>query len=143
MTDLPPASTPSSFGTASSSNIINAASIAVMRGKFVLLVLRDTGEKAGVWAFPGGGVEINETFQQAAHRELLEETGITATIASELGRFLIDAGPKQYALTVFKAAYAQGDAVAADDAAGVQWITPKDALNLPLAEHMAEALSAL
>ena len=114
-----------------------------MRGGLVLLVLRKTGENAGVWAFPGGKVETDETFQQAAHRELLEETGVTATIVSELGRFSIDADPNQYTLVVFKADYARGDAVAADDAADVRWIAPKEALKLPLAEHMADALRAL
>lgn len=144
MTDRPTAPTPSSASCASSpANVINAASIAVMRGDLVLLVLRGNGESAGVWAFPGGKVEVNETLQQAAHRELLEETGITARIVGELGQFSINTGPGQFALTVFRAEYAQGEAIAADDAADVRWITPKAALKLPLAEHMADALGAL
>jgi 8-oxo-dGTP pyrophosphatase MutT (NUDIX family) len=50
-----------------------------------------TGALAGqdFWATPGGGVEDGETFEQAAHRELWEETGIRAqTIGPEIGRRL-------------------------------------------------------
>jgi 8-oxo-dGTP pyrophosphatase MutT (NUDIX family) len=39
----------------------------------------DEGDRPGspdVWAFPGGGIEGEETAEEAAHREVLEETGL-------------------------------------------------------------------
>lgn len=46
-------------------------------GRILLLRRRPGGEDhGGEWAFPGGGIEPGETAEQAAHRELTEETGI-------------------------------------------------------------------
>ncbi len=42
----------------------------------VLLVLRNQAPAKGLWAVPGGSVELGETLQAAAEREVLEETGL-------------------------------------------------------------------
>ncbi len=42
----------------------------------VLLVLRGQAPAKGLWAIPGGSVELGETLQAAAEREVMEETGL-------------------------------------------------------------------
>jgi 8-oxo-dGTP diphosphatase len=50
----------------------------------VLLVRRNDPPFRSSWALPGGFMEMDETLEQAARRELMEETGIRA---GELIRF--------------------------------------------------------
>lgn len=50
----------------------------------VLLQLR--GDREGsVWGFPGGAMELGESAEQAAVREVREETGLDVTVTALLG----------------------------------------------------------
>lgn len=53
----------------------HAAGVALRAPDGALLFMRRTGSPAGTWALPGGLVEKGETPEQAARRELAEETG--------------------------------------------------------------------
>lgn len=63
--------------------MIRAAGIlfATSDGKVLLMhrvaKAEQDGDVSGVWAFPGGGIEDEETAEQAARREIEEETGLT------------------------------------------------------------------
>ena len=48
----------------------------VFKGNEVLLVRRANPPSRDVWAIPGGNVKLGESLQQAAEREILEETGV-------------------------------------------------------------------
>ena len=62
-----------------------AASAVLFRGEAVLLVERDRGPSAGMWSLPGGSIEVGETAEDAARREVREETGLIAHISGLAG----------------------------------------------------------
>jgi 8-oxo-dGTP diphosphatase len=55
---------------------IPAAIAVAIRAREVLLVQRHNPPDAGLWAYPGGKIELRETITEAALRELREETGV-------------------------------------------------------------------
>jgi ADP-ribose pyrophosphatase YjhB (NUDIX family) len=104
----------------------------VRRGDQLLLAQRSKGGYIGRWGFPGGHIERGETSIEAAMRELNEETGVTAepqgvlTTLDEIGRDAAGVVTWHYVLIAVLADWRAGEAVAMDDAAGVQWVTLAD-----------------
>ncbi len=62
-----------------------AASAVLFRGESVLLVERAEGPSEGLWTLPGGSIEFGETAEDAARREVHEETGLTSHIEGLAG----------------------------------------------------------
>ena len=67
-------------------NPLIAAGVIAERGDGkIVLVLRGENPGKGLWGFPSGFMEIDETVQAAAQRECLEETGLTIDLDDLLG----------------------------------------------------------
>ena len=64
--------------------ILPAVSVALQHDDRLLLVLRGRAPSLGYYAFPGGRVETGETLEEAARRELAEETGLAVHELSPL-----------------------------------------------------------
>lgn len=59
-----------------------AVAVVEHAGQFLVGVRPAGVALAGYWEFPGGKIRANETPQQAAARECLEETGLRVTIGA-------------------------------------------------------------
>jgi 8-oxo-dGTP diphosphatase len=91
----------------------------------VLLIRRKNEPFAGMWAIPGGFVDMDETLEDAASRELREETGVEATHLEQLRTFG-DPGrdPRGRTISIVYLARVNAKQIkpqAADDAAEVGW----------------------
>lgn len=91
----------------------------------VLLVQRAIDPGRGRWALPAGFVDHDETPEDAALREVREETGLQARITG-----LLDVFPKRDEgladiVIAYAAAITGGQLCAADDAADARWFGPE------------------
>jgi 8-oxo-dGTP diphosphatase len=115
--------------------------VAFGEGGQVLLIRRKHPPFQGHYALPGGFVEIGETVEDAARRELEEETGVKAGRLRLVGVY---SDPKRdprghTCSVVFLAAAPRAKPAAGDDAAAAEWV--KDWTKVDLAFDHAEILA--
>ena len=90
----------------------------------VLLIERGGEPFKGCWAFPGGFMNMDETTEQCAIRELEEETGLRVSDVHQIGAYSkVDRDPRGRTITVaYLAVINEPIAVTGqDDAAKAEW----------------------
>ncbi len=101
--------------------------VVVIKNDTVLLVRRGKPPNVGAWTLPGGAQELGETAEEAARRELLEETALevdTLHFAATVDNIRRDAAGRvrfHYTIIDFATRWVSGEPVAASDVTEAVW----------------------
>jgi 8-oxo-dGTP diphosphatase len=112
----------------------------IIEGDRILLVERGHEPLKGWWSLPGGVVETGERLEDAARREVREETGLEVEIVCLVEifeRIMRDAAGRpeyHYVLMDYLCRPAGGELCAADDASRVRWVTEPELPDLKITE---------
>ena len=114
----------------------------------VLLIQRGNEPYKGCWAFPGGFMDMDETTEECAIRELEEETGLVVSHVQQIGAYSkVDRDPRGRTITVAYLALIDSPVLTKgqDDAASAQWfpLSTLPPLAFDHAEIMRDAVKLL
>jgi 8-oxo-dGTP diphosphatase len=119
---------------------IDAAGGVVVRGGRVLVVHRPRYDD---WTFPKGKLDPGESFEDAALREVEEETGVRCSLGRELPatRYEVRGRPKLVRYWLM-APEGETDFVPNDETDDVRWVTPDEARAMLTYDHDRDLLAA-
>ncbi len=114
--------------------IFSAGGIVFKKDKGGIKVLVTQHSKYKGWDFPKGHIELGETSQIAAIREVEEETGVKAEIIEKIGQtqyFYYEEGEKVFKTVTFFLMKYIGDGLAttAFEVSDHKWLVPKEVEN--------------
>ena len=96
----------------------------------VLMIQRNQDPFAGAWALPGGFVQMDESIEEAAERELAEEAGVKKVYLEQLYTFgAVDRDPRGRVVSVAYYALVRMDQfhlIADTDARDAAWFSLDD-----------------
>lgn len=116
-----------------------AVGVALIHSGRVLLTRRGKPPRQGSWTLPGGGVELGETLEEAARREMQEETGLGLDVAGVIDAvdvILRDKGGRvqyHYVIVDFLGLNPVGQVRPMSDAQDARWVSQAElpAFDLP------------
>ena len=113
----------------------------------VLLIRRVKPPRQGEWSIPGGKQKLGETLQQAARREVQEETGLNLgplMLVDVVDSIFKDSQGQiqyHYSLVEWIGEFVSGELNAADDASDAEWFELNEIKNLGLWEKTVEIIN--
>ncbi|MCG3886820.1 (deoxy)nucleoside triphosphate pyrophosphohydrolase [Photobacterium leiognathi] len=122
--------------------IVVVAGVIGKEGKYLLAQRLDSASQGGLWEFPGGKIEANESPEQALERELMEELAITTKTQQWLADSVFDYGDKIVELKGYLTHWCKGEIVLNTHQAMV-WVTLAEFKHYALCPADYPILSAL
>ena len=125
---------------------ILAASLAVFRDGKVLIASRTAPPAQALFSLPGGVVEIGETLQDAALREVMEEVGVAAEIvgfvdhAEVIQRESDGRIKRHFVITCFAGRWISGEGHTSAEAGAVLWVDPDAMGSIPTTKGLPTTL---
>jgi 8-oxo-dGTP diphosphatase len=124
--------------------VVGVGGVVVRDGK-ALLVKRGHEPRKGEWSLPGGRVELGESLEDAARREIKEETGLDVEIGPLVEVFdrvhRLDGRIRYHFVIVdYLCVAPEGDARAGDDADDVVWATADELEHYRVNPHAAAVI---
>lgn len=109
-------------------------------GRIVLVHRKDNN----LWALPGGGMELGESIQEAAIREVKEETGLEVEICGLVGVYTNphhvmkydDGEVRQQFSLCYNTRLVGGDLKFDEESTEIAWVSPHELAALPIHPSM-------
>ncbi|MFX1451492.1 MAG: NUDIX hydrolase [Promethearchaeota archaeon] len=110
----------------------------------ILLIQRAAEPDKGLWSIPGGLIEFGETAEEAAIREVFEETRIKVIevkFVDAVTKVIWDEEDKvlyHFAIFDYMSSSFEGEAQAQDDALNARWVKYEDVPKYPMPYTLQE-----
>lgn len=122
---------------------INVVGAVILKDDLVLCAQRsESGALPGLWEFPGGKIELNESMQEALRREIQEELACEIAVKSEIASTIHQYDFGVVSLTTFYCDLVSGTPTASEHAS-IIWLTPEALFTLEWAPADIPAVSQI
>jgi 8-oxo-dGTP diphosphatase len=117
-------------------NPVPATAVTIIEDGKILLVERAVEPRKGLWSLPAGFLEIDETVEECALREVKEETNLDVQLTGLLAAYSVFDDPRYVCLlVVYTGKTIGGELQCGDDASDAQFFPPSALPELAFKVH--------